>query len=198
MTNHYPKVGIFGPSVAVVIVLVVMSLVVFASHPAQANPTGFSCPAYGPNGIASTSISYMTAGTATTTLVYDTYCVAGSNQPNNGNTNATNLLSLLTQFNASSTASILGITAEYSQDGVDWYQDNYIASSTLGAYPIALPNSYSWTFASSTIKGLPNAGNLVGKLTRLYAPTRYIRVVYTLTGTAGAVWGEILPIKELR
>lgn len=166
---------------------------------ASANPLGFSCPAYGPGGVASTSVTYMTGGTGTTTLLYDTYCVGGSNQPNTGNTSTTNLLSLLTQFTASSTASVLNTSVEYSQDGVDWYQDNYVASTTA-AYSLQTANSTSWTFASSTPGGgaaVANS-NRVGKLTRLYAPTRYVRVVYTLaaSGTAGGVWGEILPIKE--
>lgn len=140
----------------------------------------------------------MTAGTATSTLLFDTYCVNGTNQPNTGNTNIANKLTLLTQFNASSTASVLNIAVEYSQDGVDWYQDNYIAplATTSPAVQLAVPNTYVWAFASSTLNGVGNAGNRVGKVVQIQTPTRYVRVVYSLTGTNAAVWGELLPQKE--
>jgi hypothetical protein len=166
------------------------------SHRAQANPLGFSCAAQ--TASATTTPVYMTAGTATSTLLFDTYCVNGTNQPNTGNTNIANKLTLLTQFSASSTASVLGISVEYSQDGVDWYQDNYLSplATTSPAVLLATPNSYSWLFASSTLDGVANTGNRVGKALQIQTPTRYVRVVYTLTGTNAAVWGELLPQKE--
>lgn len=165
-------------------------------HKAHANPLGFSCAAQ--TASATTTPVYMTAGTATSTLLFDTYCVNGTNQPNTGNTNIANKLTLLTQFSASSTASVLGISVEYSQDGVDWYQDNYLSplATTSPAVLLATPNSYSWLFASSTLDGVANTGNRVGKALQIQTPTRYVRVVYTLTGTNAAVWGELLPQKE--
>lgn len=185
-------------ALAAVIIFVGVSLTAL-TQTVSANPLGFSCPSYGPGGVASTSVVYMTTGAATSTLLYDTYCVGGTNQPNTGNTASTNLLSLLTQFTASSTASTLNASVEYSQDGVDWYQDNYNASTT-GAYAIQAANSYAWTFASSSTNGAPVLANnsRIGKIIRIYAPTRYVRVVYSLPvgSTPGAVWGEILPVKE--
>lgn len=180
------------------IIVVALSLTLF-SRPASANPLGFSCPAM--SATATTTLTFMTPGTATTTVLYDTYCVNGTNQPNTGNTNSTNLLSLLTQFTASSSPnSVLLMNIEYSQDGVDWYQDNYVASSTNPVSVVSTPNSYSWTFASSTVGGgaVASNNNRIGKLIRLYAPTRYVRAVYSLNigGANGAVWGQILPIKE--
>lgn len=166
---------------------------VFSSHKAEANPSGFSCPAY--SSIASSSPVYLGAGTATSTLLYDTYCVNGTNQPNTGNTRTTNTLALLTQFTASSTSSVMNASVEYSQDGIDWYQDNYLISG-VGAVNIQAPVSYTWTYVNSTIGGIANSGNRLGKVVRIYPPTRYVRVVYSLTGANGAVWGQILPIKE--
>lgn len=165
-------------------------------QPAKANPLGFSCPAYGPGGVASTSIAYMTPGTATSTLLYDTYCVGGTNQPNTGNTNTTNSLALLTQLTASSTSSVLNMAVEYSQDGVDWYQDDNIFATTTNTN-IQSPNSLTWPYAVSNVGGVPNTGNRLGKVVRIYTPTRYVRVVYTITGANAGVWGELLPQKEV-
>jgi len=187
--------------VSFAIAVTVVFVSILATPKAEANPIGFSCAAYGPQGVATTSVKFMTPGTATSTLVYDTYCIGGTNQSNPGNSYATDYLTLLTQLSASSTATILNTSVEYSQDGVDWYQDNYIASTTTAGnfvplWSITVPNSFTWTFASSTLNGVANTGNRVGKVVQIYAPTRYVRVVYTLTGNNGAVWGSLLPIKE--
>lgn len=177
---------------------------------AHASPLGFACAAYGPTGIASTSVKYMTPGAATTTLVYDTYCQNGSNQTDVGNTSVANSLALLTQLSASSTNTTLNIAIEYSQDNVDWYQDNLLASTTSGftlPFPVTNPNSYTWLFASSTLNGVAQANNgptasstRIGKVMKIYAPTRYVRIVYTLGvasgATGAALWGQILPLKE--
>lgn len=197
MTTH-TKFGI-GALLAVFIALVAVSIF-FMGTSAKANPLGFSCPSY--TATATTSPAFMTPGTATSTLLFDMYCVNGTNQPNTGNTHIANTLALLTQFSASSSAtSILNIKTEYSQDNVDWYEDDFqffTDATSTGSHAFALPQSAQWVFATSTVNGLISASsNRGGKVIRLNPPTRYVRIVYTLSGTTnGAVWGSILPIKE--
>lgn len=181
---------------------VTLSLVVFfTARKTEANPLGFSCPSY--SNTATTSPVYMTPGTATSTVVFDTYCINGTNQPNTGNTFASNGATLFLQFNASSTFSTLNTTVEYSQDNIDWYQDNYLTNATTSMpFEIASSTKYEWVYASSTLNGVtPNDGR-INKMLRLYTPTRYLRVVNSLASTSGAgikngaVWTAIVPFKE--
>lgn len=198
MTNQ--KQFEIGAALALFCALALAAIVLTQGAPTvEANPTGFSCPAYGPGGTASTSVTYMTPGLATTTLVFDTYCISGTNQPNTGNLFGVAYLALLTQLTASTTGTVLNKSVEYSQDGTDWYQDNLNLNfaTTSPVAQLATPQSSQWQFASSTVGGTPNRGNLVGKVERIYAPTRFVRVIYSLgAGSNGAVWGEILPTKE--
>lgn len=140
---------------------------------------------------ATTTVSYMTPGLATTTTaVFDSFASGANAYPDRA--------ALLTQFTASSTASILGIRLEYSQDNIDWYADNLNELATTSwSNPIATPSSFTWTFASTT----PGAGavtntNRSNKVIFIEVPTRYIRAVYTITGGNGGVWGSILPQRQ--
>lgn len=190
-------------AVFAVVCAALFAVFIFTSHKAEANPLGFSCSSQ--TGNATTTNAFMTPGTATSTLLFDTYCVTGTNQQNTGNTFVASDLNLLTQLQASSTATVLNITAEYSQDGIDWYQDNYVATVSTTTVTsnyvsdISTPNSYKWTFASSTTGGVATANNnRIGKVIHLHVPTRFVRIVYTLASgsTNGTIWGSLLPIKE--
>lgn len=156
---------------------------------ALANPSNFVPPVT--TSSATTSPAYMGIGLATSTLTYDTY--------RNGNNFITNQMTLLNQFAGSSTASILSIKIEYSQDGIDWFQNNLLPISTTTTN-ISVANSYLWAYASTTVgtQGL-NAANsaLATKALLIQTPTRFVRAVYSLTGGAGSIWGEWVPSKEI-
>ena len=170
----------------------------------KANPLEFLVEnqgTYGPT--ATTSITYMTAGTATTTSnVYDTYANG------NGNTYATNKLALEVQFTASSTASTLGWFYEYTQGtagadcvntpkSCDWYADNtLLATTTVNTATVA--QTYVWTFASSTQGGGLPSGNRVNKMFIVPTPARYVRaVLYLVPASAnGGVWAAFIGQKE--
>lgn len=195
-------------ALALVGLSMVAAILLLPRNRAEANPQGFTCPAFGPLGTASTSVRSIGPGTGTTTLVYDSFCANGSNQPTSGNAFLPVNLALLVQETASSSASVLNMDVEYSQDNVDWYQDNYLASTTGAAgwtgssFPVALPNRISWTFASSTVGGSPNpgvaAGTRLGKVFKLSTPTRYLRVIFTAQTASSTLWGEILPETDIR
>ena len=152
---------------------IVGGLILLASAmPALANQSFFA------NGVttgsaASTSPAYMTPGTG-----------------------------MLIQFTASSTNSVLGIAVEYSQDGVDWYR-NYVldpnqVGTTTAPSILSTPFSTTWKFASSSLGGANVAANSNYSTAAIMIPTpfRYTRVVFSITGANGAVWAQLVPIKE--
>jgi hypothetical protein len=128
---------------------------------------------------ATTTAAFIGVGTGTTTLSFDAYA--------NGATRAANYATLFTQFAASSTSSLLTITPQYSQDGVDWYSDStLIATSSVTAIQTA--NTYTWLAATTATSS---------RAIVIKTPTRYTRVQYSLTGAAGAVWAQIVPAREV-
>lgn len=149
---------------------------------------------------ATTTLSYMTPGTATTTTpVLDTYTIQDG-------PNAADKIALLTQLTASTTSTVLGIDIEYSQGGAglncvstpsscDWYKNNYTSdvSTTSPVISLGLPQTFSWAFASSTLQGVPVTTQRATKIINIQTPTRYVRAVYYLTGANGAVWGQLVP-----
>ncbi len=163
---------------------------------ALANPLFF--PATVQTASATGTPAYMTAGTGTSTLTWDSYVAAG-------NYTGTLKGTLLIQLAASSTATVLRANVEYSQDGVDWYQTNALFANTYSTtstpiIDIGQVNQYSFAFASSTA-GLGSVGTTTATSTRalpISVPTRFARFVFTLaTGsTPGAVWAQFVPIKE--
>jgi len=177
-------------------VLIAFALVAFGLPvtSAYANPTYV-----GPKvqtSSATTSPTYMTPGTATTTLIYDS-------QVPTTNVFTPNFAVLLTRFAASSTASVLGIAFEYSNDGIDYYKDSLISPNSPGTtspiFDLGPTNQMSWKFASSTLAGAAvNAvsGAISTRAVIVPTPLRFTRVVYTLLGGNAAIWAEIIPIKE--
>lgn len=192
--------------VALIVGLALVGSMFMLAVPAHANPIRQAPPST--TSSATSSPTFMTPGTATTTVYLDSF--AG------GSTQQYDAVSLLTQFTGSSTAATLNMTVEYS-DGVagvdctatptacDWYQDATIEmtnASTSQPYPIASNalNTYSWTFASTTQGGAAGVAtsNRALKAINIPVTTRYVRVFYTLAigGTNGAVWGKLVPFKQ--
>jgi hypothetical protein len=187
-------------SAAWIVGLVALSVFLTAIPAAHANPSIFA------NGVttgsaASTSPAFMTPGTGTsTTPVYDAQLQTFSG----GFTSKTDAAGLLIQFTASSTNSVLSAAVEYSQDGVDWYRNFVIDPTQIGTtttpFSFNTPFSVKWTFASSTVGGSGAIANNNRSTAALLIPTpfRYTRVVFSLTGANGAVWAQLVPIKEQR
>lgn len=153
----------------------------------------------------STSVGFMTPGTATTTYYKDTQA-DGSFIADAG--------FLEVQFNASSTSSTLNWTYEYANDvsGVDctatplvcdWYTDSLLNDfGTTTTKYVALNNTYSWTFASTSSGGAGvSANNNRGtKILTVYTPVRYIRAVFSIPpgSTNGAVWANFITKRQSR
>lgn len=160
-------------------------LVLFSvSGTAHANPLRF--PPAVPSATATTTLTFMSNGAATSTLAtYDSY--ANNGVSGGGSSQAMDSVAILLQTTASSTASVYWITFEYSMDGVDWYADNAVTRTTAGTINASGANSYSFT-ASSTARE--------GRLIVAPAPTRFIRMKSTVAGANGAIWGAIQPQKQ--
>lgn len=172
-------------------IIALLAIIVGTAHTAEANPIFF--PTTCQTATATTSVTYMSAGLATTTLSCDSY--------SSGNPRGALRMSLLTQFAATS-SSILKINIEYSQDNIDWYQDggniNFNFATTTKPFDIGQVNSYTYNY-SSTTPGLGAALNATStRIVLINTPTRYVRAVYTIPSgsTAGAVWAQLVPIKE--
>lgn len=160
---------VFGMFVAVGLLLYA-----FGAH---ANPSDFTTVK---SAASTTTVTYIVSGGNATTTPYDAL---------NGD-NAADSAVLLTQFAASSTSSVLGIKIQYSQDGIDWYDDNLLESTnstTSPTYSMQIPNTYSWTAVGTATSS---------KAIAVPTPTRYVRAVYTMTGAAGAVWNQMVVKKQ--
>lgn len=175
-------------------------ITVFAllSEAVSANPSYF--PPKSATATATSSPVYMTPGTATTTLIHDSYYL--------GNNTKTSSISLLQHFTASTSASVVDHTVEYSDgaDGVDcktnpsacdWYGEDSL-SSTLAL------NQAIYHHSSTTPAHRWGAGSATASTTRkliaYQMPVRYIRFVFTqplsIGSTNGAFWAAVLPVKE--
>lgn len=175
----------------------------FAITPVHANPEGFLRKQLT---AATSSPTYMTAGTATTTLAFDTSA---------GNSFApSKTAALLVQLTASSTSTTLRWRYEYSQDplcgttgsNADWYaQDSAAFDATATTSPLTYTQGAfeaSWTYASTTPGAAAGSAsaNHGNKLVLVQVPTRCVRVMFYLpTGsTNGAVWAEWVAKKEVQ
>src|SRR4051812_45173783 len=88
----------------------------------SANPLYFPVAS---NVTATTSVTYFTTGTATTTLTtLDAYASTSGRAADNS--------VLLIQMAASSTSSVLQGKVEYSQDGIDWYDNDIFTKTSVG------------------------------------------------------------------
>lgn len=186
MTNYITKHkwGV-AASMAVSIAMLASATVAYA------NPSFFAPQAM--TATATSSPAFLTAGVATSTVVYDSFNLNGTNQPVASDPTAADEATLLLQFTGSSTSAVLNVNIEYSNDNVDWYQDN-LEATTSGPFSITQPDTYTWTYAASQIGGVTVAR--VGKAISLVTPTRYTRAVISTTGANGSVWVQFVPKKQ--
>ena len=184
----------FIPSAVVLVALVMIGVTV------HANP--FYTGTKARSAAATSTLTYMTAGTGTSTSpVYDSYEVNGTNQTNGGNLTLPNSVALLVQGKASSTATAFNIQCEFADDltnGGDWYQNEMIAS-TSNPLAIAQPAAFLLNYASTTVGGgTVGNNNTFSILMECPAPLRYVRAVITLPPGArnGGIWASCVPKKQ--
>ncbi len=171
---------------------VLLAVLAFAGV-AYANP--FYIAGKASSAAATTTVTYMTPGTATTTVVYDSYEISGTNQKNQGNLTVPNQVAVVVQGVSSSSISVLNLACEYSDDNIDWYQNDVFAATSSGNIPIAAPSTFTYTFASTTLNGVAN-GNKFAKVVQCPLPLRFVRAVVSNTGANLSVWSAIIPTKQ--
>lgn len=148
--------------------------------------------------LSTSTVRYMSAGTGTTTLVCDLY-------NNNQAPTLADIANLKIQFAGSSTLATLNAETQYSADGIDWYSANRQNGTTTQQITLNPPFSFVLPFASSTPDGSAvNAANSAtsSRITWLDTPTRYVRIIFSITTAAsnvsrgGAFWAEIVSQKQ--
>lgn len=166
------------------------------------NSTYFG-PIAGTN-LATTTGTVLASGTATSTIVYDSYGINGTGQTPGQKADATDSATLLIQLTATSTNTILTWRYEYSDNAQDWYADNLYVSNSASSTPVltAVPTVYNWQFASSTSQcdtsvatGTNNRGC---KIVEVKTPTRYVRAIFYLPPSSanGIVNAKFVPKKQ--
>lgn len=181
-----------NPLVWVLIGIITISI--FATI-AKANPSLFTT---NQTATATTTVTYITPGLATTTLSYDSNLLGGDSFASNG-------AALVVHFSGSSSASILNIDLQYSHDNINWYSiaggsdiDNGIGSTSPS---MTNPTVVTWQFASSTQDKLTVTNGNSATSTRLLnvdMPTRYVRAIFYMQTGNGAVWAQFIAQKQNR
>lgn len=187
---------------------VLLSFLALFVGTARANPSFFGAQAK--TSTSTTTPTFQTPGTASSTVVYDSYGINGSNQVTTSGGKAQTISTsdtaeLLVQFTASSTSSKLNINVEYSDDGFDWYQNTftnvpgYATTTTVQFFVNTIPQ-FTWPFASSTpgLGALSPSNNLDTRAFQIPVPTRFARAIITcgLGGTNCAAWAQWVPKKQ--
>lgn len=140
---------------------------------------------------ATTTVTYMSPGTATTTLTCDTYALGSGSVKL-----APDSIYVRVYEAASSTASIQAVRFEWSDDGVDYYADNALtttdtasSTNTVGDY-----KEYRWNYASTT-PGAAAVGNSNTGLRTIEVPVkgRYVRAMFYVPvgATNSSIWAGI-------
>lgn len=153
---------------------------------------------------ASSTLTYLRVGAATSTTIYDSYEQYGTNQTNQANITIPDTVSWVIDGIASSTLTVVNATCEFSDNyngstgNGDWYQNEIFPASTSNPVNIATAASFTFTYASSTVggAGLSGSNNRFQKMFTCPINTRFARLVVTNTGAGAAVWVQAIPKKQ--
>lgn len=184
---------------------VIMAAIVFAfAGVVRANPFYTGTKAQSAN--ATSTQFQLIPGRATSTTVYDAYEQYGTNQPNSATIVIPDALTVFLDGLASSTAANINVACEFSENyngstgNGDWYQDFFTAATTTnpGVKNLQIPNSFTATYASSTVGGAPVTAstNRFQKAFQCPVSTRFTRVVVSSSVASTSVWVQIIPKKQ--
>lgn len=151
--------------------------------------------------VATSTPVYMTPGNATTTLVYNSSTDSTNPTAVSTKTNAVKAdsVTFLFALTGSSTVSVANVTFEFSNDGIDWYQNElpiFGYSTTSQTFVPTTPLSMNLQFASTTVGGAAGTSAVDRIAVTVPVPTKDVRAVVTLKGANAAVWQQFVPIKQ--
>lgn len=143
---------------------------------AHGNPIGFV------SACATSAASSTTSGIATTSSVILS-CDAYTFTPR-----AFEGATLLLQA-SSSPGAIVNVAFQYSQDGLDWYEDDLLNSSSTIAQgtSIAGSSTYSWVKVGGAVQM---------KALNVPTPVRYVRAVFTGGQSTSTIFAQIIPKRQ--
>lgn len=160
---------------------------------------------------ATTTLSYLTPGAATsTTPTFD--LGAGGGQGGDSAILALALTGSTTPSNATFATTTYSVAIEYSQGGngndcvatptsCDWYADGMFPATTTTSVGISGTKVHTITLGTETLNGIKLASTTPTKvLYEVPAPTRYVRAVISVVpganATNGAVWAEFIAKRQ--
>lgn len=179
----------------ILIAFVLVSIFSFATF-VKANPSFFERYQWAS---ATTTVAYLnpqplagqaaggSVATTTLNLIPNTYLNQGMDSA-----------SVLIQYTGSSTASILAVQPEYSQDNVDWYAMSATSTSQAGIQ-VFTDYRFLWNYASSTNFGSTTTGGKNSRIFTFPMPTKYARVLLYMAGGSqnGTVWYEAVGKRQV-
>lgn len=156
------------------------------------NSSGTTCR----SASATSSVSYMTAGTATTTVSCDLFALgAGSADalPKD--------LFVRVYQTASSTNSAVASRFEWSDDNITWYADSALTTTDVASssFMVGDYKEYKWIYASTTPgAGVIGTSNTGGRTFSVPVRARYVRgMFYVPTGNAASgLWVGYTGLRE--
>ena len=167
-------------SLFVLAILGVGFLVSLHAERVSAQPSSISVES---TAVATTSISYVGNGVATSTWQLDSYPAYSSSKVFSMAGIDSEYLYVIAI--ASSTATVYNFTPQISNNGTDWYPIGSTGTaSALGIITVASTTTYSWTpstTATTTVEfKLPDTASL------------HERIVVSATGAAGSYYAEVV------
>lgn len=178
--------------IKIVVAIAVMATTFFVATPKASAALYFGTATS--TSAATSTINFMTPGTGTTTLTFDAFAGYGVNTQY-----SPAYAVALIDFTGSSTSSILGIAAEYSQNGTDWYRNTLIEPSQIGTTTQAInlntTNTYNLKYAVESLGGNAATTTYDARIISLPIFTRYLRLVNTITGANGSLYETFVPTK---
>lgn len=186
---------IAGAALAYFTVMALVLLFAFTSTAAHANPSVFARAQWGQpctnaSAVATSTYNSISLGLGTTTV---TYCASGANS-------AADSAVLDIQFNASTTAPVLGVRIEHSYDGIDWYADVPLLTSASSTNATYTENQISFSTSTGATNGFAGSGTANRGLRDIpiTTPTRFTRaVIFGVTGS-GSVYAEIVAKQQVQ
>lgn len=172
------KVSLYSAAAAIV---VVGALLFGISNSAHAQPSSINVQS---TAAATTTLTFLGNGTATSTYQIDSYPTYSSSKV--FSMAGIDSVYLDLEGVASSSATVFGINVQVSNNGIDWYS---VATTTLAQTSFAIPNLAS----STTFVWQPNmaaTSSMEVKLPDVAAI--HERVQFSATGAAGAVYAEVV------
>jgi len=184
----------------IIVAVLLMGMLSFIGS-AHANPYFVGSKAA--TATASSTQASIPVGLGTTTVVYDSYEAFGTNETNQGNLTIPNAVALALNGRASSTATVVNIACEYSDNwngtNGDWYQ-NDLAVATSTPLDVSVPLTISFKVSTSTLGGvtIPTSGSFINfqKMVTCPIQTRFVRAVITTTGANAMLYAQWLPEKQ--